>query len=214
MFQQAQAQVAEESVAVLLAQQHIDAAAEALLNPQGFTTSAETFASMVEQVKADWQFDQIVESIVQDAARAAQSVAVTTRGPRIGHVRMLTPPSCSRCAVLAGRVYRYSTGFLRHPGDDCVMIPTTTANPNYVQDPVDLMEKGLVTGLSKADQQAIADGADFNQVVNVRLRKAGLTEAGRVLTRRGRPTPEGIYRDAGGDHAKALQLLQQHGYLR
>src|SRR5690606_23965723 len=32
------------------------------------------------------------------------------------YVRMLTPPSCSRCTVLAGRWYRKNAGFARHPG--------------------------------------------------------------------------------------------------
>lgn len=213
MFQVAQAQVAQEAVGIMLNQQAIEAAADALLNSEAFTTSVATFGQMLEQVETDWQFDQLVASIVQDAGRAAESVAIAAR-PNIGHVRMLNPPSCARCAVLAGRVYRYSTGFLRHPSDDCVMIPTTLANRDLVQDPVDLMRRGLVTGLSKADQQAITDGADFGQVVNVRLRKAGLTESGRVLTRRGRLSPEAIYRQAGDDRERALTLLQQAGYLR
>jgi hypothetical protein len=55
--------------------------------------------------------------------------------------------------VLAGRVYRYSSGFLRHPNCDCTMIPTSLANPAFVHDPVDLMREGQVTGLSKADRR-------------------------------------------------------------
>lgn len=213
LFQIAQAQVAQDAVGIMLDQQEIDIAADALLNSEAFTTSASSFEQMLEQVDTDWQFSQLVASLVQDAGRAAESVAITARAD-IGHVRMLNPPSCSRCAVLSGRVYRYSSGFLRHPGCDCVMIPTTLANRDYVQDPVDLMSRGLVTGLSKSDQQAIRDGADFGQVVNVRLRKAGMTESGRVLSRRGRPTPEAIYRTAGTDRERALALLEQAGYLR
>jgi hypothetical protein len=125
----------------------------------------------------------------------------------------ISPPSCSRCAVLAGRVYRYSTGFLRHPHCDCTMIPTTLANPNFVHDPVSLMRRGLVSGLSKADRRAVEAGADFNQVVNVRSTKAGLATPGRVLTRRGRPTPEGIYADATS-REDAIQRLIAAGYVR
>lgn len=213
LFQIAQARVAQDAVGFMLDQQEIDAAADALLNSEAFTTSQDSFEAMLEQIDFDWQFDQLVASLVQDAGRAAEGVAIAAR-PRIGHVRLLDPPSCSRCAVLAGRVYRYSTGFLRHPGCDCVMIPTTLANPDLVQNPVDLMNRGLVTGLSKADQRAIRAGADFGQVVNVRLRKAGMTESGRVLSRRGRPTPEAIYRTAGDDRERALDLLQAAGYLR
>lgn len=213
LFQIAQAQIAQDAVGIMLDQQDIDVAADALLNSEAFTTSADSFERMLDQVETDWQFEQLVASLVQDAGRAAEVVAIAAR-PSIGHVRMLTPPSCSRCAVLAGRVYRYSDGFLRHPGDDCIMIPTTLANRDYIQNPVDLMDRGLVTGLSKADQQVIRDGADFGLVVNVRLRKAGMTESGSVLSRRGRLTPEAIYRTAGTDRERALALLQQAGYLR
>lgn len=212
LFQIAQAEVAQEAVALMLAQQDIDIAADALLNTEAFTTDVTTFERMLEDIATDWQFDQIVASLTQDAGRAAEGVAIAAR-QNVGHVRLLSPPSCSRCAVLAGRVYRYSSGFLRHPGCDCVMISTLVANPDFNQDPVDLMERGLVTGLSKADQQAIRDGADFGQIVNVRLRKAGMTESGRVLSRRGRPTPERIYRDTT-TREEALTALQAAGYLR
>src|SRR5690348_18342012 len=36
---------------------------------------------------------------------------------------LLNPPSCQRCAILAGRWYRWSQGFLRHPRCDCVNLP-------------------------------------------------------------------------------------------
>jgi hypothetical protein len=212
VYQVAQAQIAEEATAVMLSQQDINIQAEALLNSSAFTTSADTFGQMLEDVDTNWRFEQLVASLAQDAGRSAQSVSIAAR-PRIGHVRMLTLPSCSRCAVLAGRVYRYSTGFLRHPGCDCTMIPTTLANPDYIQDPESLMRRGLVTGLSKADAKAIGDGADFAQVVNVRLRSGGVRESGRVLYRRGRMTPEAIYRSSPTQE-EALTALQRAGYLR
>lgn len=212
VFQVAQAQVAERAVGVMLDQQSIDVEAEALLNSVAFTTDLERFEAMAEQAKADWEFRQLMESLTQDAGRSAEGVAIATR-PRIGFVRLLAPPSCSRCAVLAGRAYRYSDGFLRHPGCDCVMVPTTLANDELVQDPVDLMERGLITDLSKADQRAIQDGADFNKVVNARRQSAGMTEAGRVLGRAGRPTPEAIYR-ANPTREDAMAALQAAGYLR
>jgi hypothetical protein len=118
--------------------------------------------------------------------------------------------------VLAGRVYRYSQGFLRHPNCDCVMLPTTVAAPDLVQDPVELAKAGQIRGLSQADMLAIEQGADFGQVVNVRLRKAGLRQAGKVLARRGKPTPEGIYAAAGEDRdakpcaAEASDICSNH----
>lgn len=203
---------AQTAVTAMLAEQSIEATAEALLNSTVFTSTLDQIEVMLDQVEVDWQFNRLVASLVQDAGRAAESVTVAAT-PNIGYVRYLNPPSCSRCAVLAGRVYRYSTGFLRHPGCGCGLIPTTLANPGLVQDPVDLMERGLVTGLSKADQQAIRDGADFGRVVNVRSSRAGMSESGRVLARRGRPTPEAIYR-ANPSREEALAALQRAGYLR
>ena len=41
------------------------------------------------------------------------------------------------------------------------------------------------------------DLADFNQIVNVRRSSAGLRSSGEALTRAGRPTPAGIYAQAG-----------------
>lgn len=52
---------------------------------------------------------------VQDAGRLAVSAGMLARPHVQGYVRALTPPSCSRCAILAGRWYRVSTGFQRHP---------------------------------------------------------------------------------------------------
>lgn len=202
---------AQPAIAQMLNEQGIDEAAEALLNSLAFTTSVAALGPMIDQTANDYEFDRLVASLVQEAGRAAEQVATTAR-PRIGYVRHLSPPSCSRCAVLAGRVYTYSQGFLRHPNCDCTMVPATIGSP-LAEDPVDLMRRGLVTGLSKADQQAIADGADFNQVVNVRSRRAGLTASGRVLSRAGRPTPEAIYA-ASGSRDDAIQRLITAGYLR
>lgn len=207
----ATAQTSQTAVAEMLTEQDIDSIADALLNVLTYTTPTDSLAAMLEQVDTDLEFDRMVESLVQDAARAAESVAVTVR-PNIYHVRFVNPPCCSRCAVLAGRVYRWSTGFDRHPGCDCSMIPTTVASP-YMQDIDQLVRDGQVAGLSKDDMRALAQGADLNQVVNVRRRKAGLLEAGHAITRGGRPTPAGIYRQAGNDRAEALRLLQRYGYI-
>lgn len=58
--------------------------------------------------------ERIVATQIPDAARAAAGIAIAAR-PRVGYVRMLNPPSCSRCAVLAGKWFRYNQGFQRHP---------------------------------------------------------------------------------------------------
>lgn len=58
--------------------------------------------------------ERIIATQVADAGRAAVGVGIAAR-PRVGWVRMLSTPSCSRCAVLAGKFFRWNQGFLRHP---------------------------------------------------------------------------------------------------
>lgn len=196
----------------MLAEQSIEAAAEAALNALAFTTLPERIEALVEQTSVDHEFERLVAGLVQDAGRAAEQVATTVR-PRIGYVRYLNPPSCSRCAILAGRVYRYSEGFLRHPGCDCIHVPTTIANPAFLHDPVELAREGLVTGLSKADRKALEAGADLAQIVNVRSKRAGLSTPDGVLIRGGRPTPAGIYA-AATSRDDAIERLIAAGYIR
>ncbi|GAA2829876.1 hypothetical protein GCM10010441_63000 [Kitasatospora paracochleata] len=50
-----------------------------------------------------------------DDGRSATGAAIASNRTTTGYVRVLNPPSCARCAVLAGARYRYNTGFLRHP---------------------------------------------------------------------------------------------------
>lgn len=206
------ATLAEQATAMMLEDQDIRVTApDARLNPTAFTTAPRNFEAMTSDVKTDWEFQRIVASIMQETARAAQQASIAAR-PHVSHVRHLNPPSCSRCVVLAGRVYRYSEGFLRHPGDDCIMVPVTDESPDLTYDPVQLAREGKVTGLSRDDLDAINHGADLGQVVNVRLKKAGLTESGRVLARAGRPTPSGILREAAS-RADAIDALSRFGYV-
>lgn len=218
----ANAQTSQAAVDDMLAEQAVEAPVEALLNLISYATDEATVQQMLaeidrqaeetlRQLDADFAFTRLVESIVQDAGRAAESVAVAAR-PNVWHVRYVNPPCCSRCAILAGRVYRYSDGFLRHPGCDCTMIPTTVASP-LKQDPEQLVADGLVTGLSKADRKALDAGADLNRVVNARLKPTSLMEAGQSLRRGGRPTPAAIFRQFP-DRDRALAELQRFGYLR
>lgn len=202
----------------MLAEQSMSTAADARLNPVAFALAPQVIAASMQTIDAeaeklwtDWRFARLVSSLVQDAGRAAQGVDTATR-PRVGHVRHLQLPSCSRCAVLAGRVYRHSTGFKRHPGCDCTMVPTAL-DSGLTYDPQELAEQGLVTGLSRADRAALADGADFNQVANARRSPGDLRDASGYLSRAGRLTPAGIYQMAGNDRAKALGLLKAAGYI-
>ncbi|MGW5645055.1 VG15 protein [Saccharopolyspora sp. NPDC003752] len=109
---------------------------------------------------------------VQDAGRSAEGVAVVAANNATGYARMLTPPSCSRCVILAGRIYRRATPFRRHPRCDCRHVPVAedsddlTTNPRRYFRSLPANEQDQVFGVAGA--QAIRDGADINQVVNAR----------------------------------------------
>lgn len=185
----------------------------------------------------------VLNTQVADAARAAESTSITVADPEtpagkkvmVGWVRMLTPPSCSRCAVLAGKFYRWNSGFQRHPMCDCHHIPVTLAGSNEVlTNPYvyfnSLSESEQNYYFGKAQAQAIRDGADISQVVNAgrtagamftaddgkRYTREGTTRrgfarsvAGRVL----RPTVWQIYRDANGNKTEAIAALGRFGYI-
>lgn len=209
-YQATNASLAQVAIASMLAEQAISSTPDALLNPLAFTTGAEMFAQMLESAGAPG-FDRLVKSLVQSSGRVAESVSVAARAD-IGWVRTLNLPSCSRCVVLAGRVYRYSEKFDRHVNDDCSLTAVREGDTTFTEDPLELARKGLVRGLSKADFEALEEGADYNRVVNVRRKAAGLTSAGRVLARANKLTPEGIYQLAS-DRNDALRLLRRYGYL-
>jgi hypothetical protein len=156
---------------------------------------------------------------VQDAGRAADSVAMVARPSVDGYVRMLNTPSCSRCVVLAGRFYKWNTGFQRHPKCDCRHVPSNEAvSSDLLFDSRKAFDAGQVTGLSRADAQAVADGADLAKVTNAtrgmytadRFGVKATTEAASGTLRL---RPEAIYTVANGDREEALRLLRRFGYL-
>lgn len=168
--------------------------------------------------------DRIVTTQIQDAARGAASVGMVARPAVTGYVRMLNPPSCSRCAVLAGKFYEWNAGFLRHPNCDCRHVPSTAAvagdlrtDPRAYFESLDAAQQRKV--FTAAGAKAIRDGADIGQVVNARrgMSTAGGAAARRTTTagaRRGqqRLTPEGIY-ELASDRGEAIRLLRAHRYL-
>ena len=164
---------------------------------------------------------------VADAGRTAAGLDTFAR-PRVGYVRMLNPPSCSRCSVLAGRFYRNNEGFRRHPRCDCVHVPTTRTeaaeSEGLVHDPYayfeSLSESAQDKTFGKAQAQAIRDGADLFQVVNARrgMSYAGVSSDG---SRRGQKvasdfTREGTTRRAlwGGANPKGKRLTPDAIYAQ
>jgi hypothetical protein len=163
--------------------------------------------------------DSIAQGTVSDAGRQASGVGIAAR-PTIGYARMLNPPSCGRCAILAGKWFRSNTGFQRHPRCDCTHIPSREnvagdlrTDPRRYFDSLDPAEQDRLFG--KHNAQAIRDGADPIPVMNAALRGGGVTTVG-IGGRRVRlvkPTPEQIYDMARG-RSETVRLLTLHGYIR
>ncbi|VXC08336.1 hypothetical protein [Aeromicrobium sp. 9AM] len=125
----------------------------------------------------------VVSSQIADVGRTATMLGTATRSNLTGYTRFLNPPSCQRCAVLAGRVYRYSAGFRRHPKCDCVHQPAAgvdwAKSEGFVFDPT--ADLSLIKDLSRAQRAAIEAGGDINQVVNARR---GMSMVGEGAKRR------------------------------
>lgn len=164
--------------------------------------------------------DMIVRSQVADAGRVADGVALAVRPQLTGYVRMVVGGTCSRCLILAGRVYRWNQGFQRHPRCDCRHIPAPEdvagdlrTDPRAAFEAMDATEQERVFG--QAGAEAIRDGADMARVVNARRgmqvvgKRRFTTEA---AGRRPRLMPEQIYADAR-DRDDAIRLLRLHRYI-
>ncbi|WP_236539724.1 hypothetical protein [Spiractinospora alimapuensis] len=162
-----------------------------------------------------------------DAGRVADELGIAAR-PRVGiYTRVVEPGACPRCLVLAGRQYRWSTGFLRHPQCKCQTVPMRpdeyyeiAQSPQSIFDAMTTAEQDARFGAGAAE--AIRQGADMNQIVNA---QRGMTSAGYTTegtTRRGwayrrlqgqpRLMPEAIMQNANS-RDEAIDLLRQHGYL-
>ena len=187
--------------------------------------------------EAEGVLQLLAETVIADTARAAESAAMTGHPAVQGYYRMLKPPSCSRCAILAGRFYRWNDGFPRHPRCDCVHIPAAEATDDLRLDVEAYFES--LTGqqqdriFTQSGARAIRDGADPVKVVNARRgmqraqdgAQAGLLITLESTTRRGaanrrrtgrnavvRLMPESIY-DVAADREDAIRLLRLNGYL-
>jgi len=209
-----------------------DVAESGVTNPRafaGFASDGRPLGSLLEgakvrakesqslEVGGRW-LDMVVQTQIADASRGAASVAIAAR-TKVGYVRMVNPPCCSRCAVLAGKFFRYNQGFQRHPRCDCTHVPTTQGDfGRFTSDPpID-----QIKGLSDAERKAISEGADLGQVVNARRGASGMTTS-EGTTKRGlarerlgkgrqRLTPDAIYR-LSSTRDEALRLLERNGYL-
>ncbi|MFI9332002.1 hypothetical protein ACIGZJ_31225 [Kitasatospora sp. NPDC052868] len=157
-----------------------------------------------------------VTTEVADAGRTAVGAGIASNRATRGYVRVLSPPSCSRCAILAGREYAFNSGFDRHPRCDCVHLPIT----RYRRGARTMDVRAYFDSLPRAEQnrvftihgaQAIRDGADINSVVNARR---GLYTAGeganRVRATYDATTARGAFFRAERERAIRLGLVPRN----
>lgn len=173
------AQEALEGVESMLAEQGVEAPPAAnIIVPAlvGFASDGRPLGTLLRQADTDYEFDRIVSTQLADVARSAAGTSIAVR-PRVGgYVRMANPGACSRCAVLAGRKYRWNQGFERHPNCLCEHVPVEEveskqadgliADPQEYFESLDAAEQDRI--FTKAGAQAIRDGADISRVVNAR----------------------------------------------
>lgn len=122
------------------------------------------------------QMARIVSTQISDIAREADEVAMVADERVVAYVRVVELPACSRCILLAGRIYRVlHARFERHPNCDCGKRPISeltddeyaqATDPDALWDAMSEQERRRVFGVRGA--QAITEGSDMGQVVNAR----------------------------------------------
>lgn len=167
----------------------------------GGATSGEALA------QAGRWLTMVTLTTLADTRRMVYQADIIQRPAITGYTRMLNPPSCDRCIVLAGRWYRWNEGFQRHPRCDCQHIPAVEnvggdarTNPYRAFQDLDPEQQERVFGRSEA--RAIREGADIFKVVNQRTRKMATARS---------PIDE-IYRTAG-TRSNAVRMLRERGYI-
>ncbi|MFE7954386.1 hypothetical protein [Streptomyces sp. NPDC057413] len=165
---------------------------------------------------------QLSSSEVMQAGRSAVGSSMAGQRTIQGYVRVVQPPACSRCIILAGKEFGWNKGFQRHPRCDCIHLPTTLVARRQNRGRVDadsfspttrpgsgragfLDPRAYFDGLSRAEQdrvfgqagaRAIREGADLGQVVNARRGMYTATAYGRrvAATREGATRRGSFYR--------------------
>lgn len=207
LVEEAQAElvdIAAETVDVQLAEQGYTGPTEFTANPEAFVGATGTgqavmglaYAQALRVTHAQdnpeatyyqkqqiWNYAgamlfQATQTALADTSRITKMVQATAR-PGTAMIRVVRPPCCARCAILAGKV-GINVGFDRHPNCDCDAVPfadyhnrhTDPALKNYMFDTGEyfdsLTEQQQNKIFTRAGAQAIRDGADPAQVVNAR----------------------------------------------
>lgn len=164
------AEEAEAGLAAMLAEQDLDAPAVAVVNTELYgrqATDGRSLTGLFEQAQSSVALEAMAVTQIADVWRISSGASIAARPAVSGYIRHVGPTCCSRCAILSGRFYRWSSGFLRHPRCRCINVPTTRSRwQEAAESPLELFNQGRITDLSKANIRAISDGADISQLVN------------------------------------------------
>lgn len=152
-----------------------------------------------------------------DTRRDVYAADITARPSLGGYVRMLNPPSCKDCIALAGKWFRWNTGFERHPNCDCIHVPAHEDVAGDLRtDPYKLFfsmsEAEQDATFGRIEARAIRDGGDLYRVVNLSNRGLGTPRAAARYGTPSRMTIDQIYRVAG-TRTNAIKLMKREGYI-
>lgn len=222
-YQLAMAEDAQRSTPQMLDEQGIDPAPVAqVVTSQllGVASDGRPLATLLDYARLRSDFDMIVQTQLADVARQSASLANAVRPQVTRYTRVLNLPSCARCIVLAGREYRSSIAFQRHPRCDCKAVPSNKENAGDLvadQDEafafykpaaeLDRMYPHLTVKMRNeagifsqedvftvAGARAIRDGANLNQVVNARAgMSAADTQVRGRISAKGRKQTRDVY---------------------
>lgn len=171
------------------------------------------------QMAGAWLMSKVL-TVLADTRRDVVSVDMAQRPNLTGYVRMLNPPSCKDCAILAGKWFRWNEGFERHPNCDCVHIPATNQQwaeaEGFVSDPYEyfnsLTEAEQDRLFTRAGAQTVRDGGDIYRVVNIQNRGLGVSKQAVKYGTPLRMRPQDIY-DLGLTREQTIRVLAREGYI-
>lgn len=186
--------------------------------PTKAKTAIQAGASVAEALASASSFIGGVSlTMLADTRRDVYQADMVQRPRVTGYVRMLNPPSCSRCVVLAGKRFRWNEGFRRHPRCDCIHIPASeSVAGDMTIDPYayfnSLSEKDQAKYFGKLQAEAIRDGADIYRVVNLGQKGLGTAAGNKKYGTPFKRTLEDIYK-RGSTRQIVISDLQHHGWI-
>lgn len=156
-------------------------------------------------------------TLLADTRREVYGADIIQHPTLTGYTRMLNPPSCSRCIILAGKWFRWNEGFRRHNRCDCQHVPASEAVAGDLRvDPYEMFRSMTPDQQEKTfgriQARAIRDGADIYRVVNIEQRGLATAKAAARYGTPSRMTVDDIYKVAG-TRTNAIRLMQREGYV-